>query len=506
MVTRGEWAGRWTRRLVTGLGLLGLLGLPACAATPSERDTPLPATVARALQRAGIPADAFTALVAPIDPRQPDRLRVRADAEVNPASVMKLVTTYAAIDLLGPDFTWRTRFYTDGRVQDGALRGNLYVRGDGDPKLVLERLQEAFQALQAQGVHVIMGDMVLDHSAFELPAHDPGSFDGEALRPYNAAPDALLFNFKTLVLRFTPDPASGHAVVHSEPPLEGLQVDARVPLATGACGDWRAALRARFDRPDAIRFEGRYPRACGEREWSVAYQDPGSYAARAFEGLWRASGGALTGRVRSGQTPPGVHLLHEASSLPLAEIIADVNQWSNNVMAQQVFLTLGRLPPRALDEATEIAGRSLQPVRTGRFERSREVLQRWWVRTFGIRTPPPVLENGSGLSRVERITPEALGNLLRHAAVHPQGEAFVRSLSVAGIRGTAASLARRADSLARGNAWLKTGTLRDVVGVAGYVRALDGQRYIVIGFVNHPDAPAARPALDALVEWAAALR
>lgn len=494
-------------RLAVGIGLAtGLLSLPACAQRLPAADAPLPATVAQALQQAGIPDSALSALVVPVDPREPERLRAHAAAEVNPASVMKLVTTYAAIDLLGPDFTWHTRFYTDGSVRGGALHGNLYVRGDGDPKLVLERLQEAFIALQARGVQVILGDMVLDHSAFELPAHDPGAFDGEALRPYNAAPDALLFNFKSIILRFTPERASGQAIVSSEPPMEGLAIDARVPLARGACGDWRTALRARFDRPDTIRFEGRYPSACGELVWPVAYQDPGSYAARAFEGMWRASGGAITGHVRNGQTPPGVQLLYEAHSLPLSEIITDVNQWSNNVMAQQVFLTLGRLPPLAMDEATAIGGRSLRPVRTGRFERSRETLRNWWVRTFGLKVAPPVLDNGSGLSRSERITPEALANLLRHAAAHPRGDAFVQSLSVAGVKGTAARIGQRADSLARGNAWLKTGTLRDVSGVAGYVNALDGRRYVVIGFVNHDNASAARPALDALVEWAAALK
>jgi len=73
------------------------------------------------------------------------------------------------------------------------------------------------------------------------------------------------------------------------------------------------------------------------------------------------------------------------------------------------------------------------------------------------------------------------------------------------VSGTAARMARASDSAARGNAWLKTGTLRDVTGIAGYVNARSGTRYVVIGFVNHPNAPAARAALEALVEWAAAL-
>jgi len=173
------------------------------------------------------------------------------------------------------------------------------------------------------------------------------------------------------------------------------------------------------------------------------------------------------------------------------------------VMAQQVFLTLGRLPPPRVLTESSLADR-LAPVRTARFERSREVVADWWKRTFGLRYTAPVMDNGAGLSRIERITPEALVGLLRHAATHREGAQFVQSLSIAGVNGTTARMARGPNSAARGNAWLKTGTLRDVTGIAGYVNAANGSRYAVVGFINHPNAPAARPALEALVEWTAA--
>ncbi len=472
---------------------------------PEPASTGLPAPVLAALRRAQVPAEAMSALVVPIDLRQAERVRYRTQQPVNPASVMKLVTTYAAMDILGPEFTWSTRFMTDGAVDKGTLRGNLYIKGGGDPKLVLERIQAAFQALQDKGVVLVLGDMVLDNSAFDLPPRDPGAFDGEALRPYNAGPDALLVNFKSVVLKFYPDPTTGVARVISEPPMAGLAIDESLPLARGgSCGDWRSTIGARFEDINAIRFTGRYPQGCGEKEWAVAYQDPVSFAARALEGLWRASGGALTGQVRSGKTPAQARLIHEARSLPLSDIIADVNQWSNNVMAQQVFLTLGRLAPARVDAMT-VPRKPLTLERQGKLERSREVLTRWWRNTFGIRHAPPVMENGSGLSRIERITPDALADLLRHAAAHPKSASFVQSLSVAGVKGTAARIGRSSDSQAYGNAWLKTGTLRDVTGIAGYVNAGNGARYVVVGFINHPNAFAARPALDSLVEWTAGL-
>ncbi|MEZ5665627.1 MAG: D-alanyl-D-alanine carboxypeptidase/D-alanyl-D-alanine-endopeptidase [Burkholderiaceae bacterium] len=501
---------RQTRRVRLALSgsVLGLalLGLPGCALSAALQ---LPAPVRVALHRADVPEEALSALVVAADGPAMERLRYQAGMEVNPASVMKLVTTYAALDMLGPDYTWNTGFHTDGEVVDGVLRGNLYVRGSGDPKLVLERLEATFVRLQEMGVRVILGDMVLDHGAFDLPPHDPAAFDGEALRPYNAAPDALLVNFKSVVLHFAPDFGARVAHVRSEPPMEGLAIDATVPLSRRACGDWRGALRARFDDASQIRFEGSYPQSCGEREWPVAYQDPDSYAARAMEGLWRATGGSITGRVQPGSTPPDAHLLLEAPSLPLSEIITDVNQWSNNVMAQQVFLTLGRLPPTPAVTESRLADRltpAPTPSRTGRFESAREVVTQWWRRTLGTRLPPPVMENGAGLSRVDRVTADALGALLRHAAAHPNGAHFVQSLSLAGVNGTATRYARAPGSLARGNAWLKTGTLRDVTGVAGYVMAANGQRYAVVAIVNHDRAPQARPALDALIDWVAAIR
>ena len=483
-------------KLAPATGLANVPSAPRVA-------TAVPASVLAALARAGVPVSALSALVVPVNGVGGERLRYQAERPVNPASVMKLVTTYAAMDMLGPDFTWRTDFYTDGQLAGGTLRGNLYVRGGGDPKLVLERIQDAFHALQDKGVKVILGDMVLDHSAFDLPDRDPGAFDGEALRPYNASPDGLLVNFKSVVLTFQPDAAMGVARVVSEPPMAGLAIDATVPLSKAGCGDWRGALQGRFEDPNAIRFVGSYSARCGEKVWPVAYQEPASYAERAFEGLWRASGGAITGQVRKGVMPPGSKLLYQARSLPLSDIIADVNQWSNNVMAQQVFLTLGRLSPQR-SEARSTGPGTFIPMRVGRWERSREVVTRWWKTTFGIHSAPPVLENGSGLSRTERITPEGLVALLQHAARSPQGQKFVDSLSVAGVSGTGARLAQGPNSAAKGNAFVKTGTLNDVTGIAGYVDAANGTRYAVVGFVNHPNATAARPALDALLEWVAA--
>ncbi|HKB54165.1 MAG TPA: D-alanyl-D-alanine carboxypeptidase, partial [Ramlibacter sp.] len=257
---------RWT---------LCLLLLLAIGSTWAQ---PLPPEIESALERARLPSDAVVLLVAPADGRGPPRLSYRADVPVNPASIAKLATTIAGLDLLGPAFTWRTPIYLGGPVQGGTLQGDLYIKGSGDPKLVAEQLWLLLRRVQGLGIRFIAGDIVLDRSAFETAASDPGAFDGEPQRPYNAAPDALLVNFKSMVLTFTP--VAGQVRVHAEPPLAGVRVPLTVPARGGACNDWRAGLLADFADPAQIRFAGSYPLACGERAWPVAAADPAGFAAR----------------------------------------------------------------------------------------------------------------------------------------------------------------------------------------------------------------------------------
>jgi serine-type D-Ala-D-Ala carboxypeptidase/endopeptidase (penicillin-binding protein 4) len=412
------------------------------------------------------------------------RLSHRADASVNPASVMKLVTTYAALHTLGPNFTWKNRVYVDGlMVRGGVLEGNLILRGSGDPKLVLERIQDLFAQVQAKGVREIRGDIILDRSIFQVPDKNPADFDDEPLRPYNAAPDGLLVNFKSLIFTFTPDEAGQRVLVKSEPPIAGVAIPTELPMGGGGCANWKASLKADFFTPSKIEFAGRYPANCGEKIWSVAYSEPRAYAGRVIDAMWRASGGTLTGTVREDALPRSARPLLTADSLTLAEIIADVNKFSNNVMAQQVFLTLSAQKGRAS------------------FEASKRQLATWWQKNlpgFSL----PVIENGSGLSRKERTSAQALTGLLQLAAASPHAAVFANSLSIAGVDGTVTRMRERNPaSEALGNAQLKTGTLNNVTAVAGYATGRSGQRYSIVAIINHPNAGAARPALDKLVEW-----
>ncbi len=470
----------------------------------------LPPEVDALLARAKVPREAMAAIVVDAAPAlgskastAPPLLSWQAASPMNPASVMKLVTTYASLELLGPAYTWATPVYVDGSINGGVLQGNLIIQGKGDPKLVQERLWLLLRRVQGLGIKSITGDILLDRSAFAASTQNPGDFDGEPLRPYNATPEALLINYKSVVMTFTPNPGAGTAAVSFEPPLANVQMQASVPLSAGAggapladCSDYRASLKADFSDPFRISFGGSYPAACGEKVWPIAYADPASYGERAVLGMWQELGGKLQGRVREGRAPAGLRPVFEAVSPPLAEVIRDINKYSNNVMAQQLFLTLS-LPQNA-NQNTNALPRTSAPVAPASMEASREVARNWWRERFG-EADLPVFDNGSGLSRLERVTPQGLARMLQTAYLSGSMPELMSSLPIIGVDGT---LKRSKSRVSQGWAHLKSGTLSNSTALAGYVHTASGRRLVVVAIVNHPNAPAARPALEALVDWA----
>jgi D-alanyl-D-alanine carboxypeptidase/D-alanyl-D-alanine-endopeptidase (penicillin-binding protein 4) len=459
------------------------LAFLACAAL-ARADLPPP--VLAALKAAQIPSAAVAVVVQPVDAKSP-LVAHNARQAMNPASVMKLVTTYAALDLLGPAWTWKTAALADAPAVDGNLRGNLYLKGSGDPRFAIQDLWALLRALRVRGVQTITGDIVLDRSVFEVPAIDPGAFDDKPMRPYNVGPDGLLINFQAL--RFTLQGDARAPRVLMETPSTGLRVDNRLQPADGPCGnDWKDRVAVRLV-PEAagqrLEFTGSYPAACGEKALNLAPLPADAQAAGLIRALWHELGGTLAGQVRPGVTPAAARPLAEHESAPLADAVRDINKWSNNVMARQVFLTLGN------DGAPATA------------ERARRRLDAW-LDGRGLRFPELVIDNGSGLSRSERIAAASMNRLLLDAWRHPAMAEFVSSLPIVGIDGTMKR--RLKESQATGRAHIKTGYLEGVRAAAGYALDADGRRIALTAFINHPRAAAGGPAIDALIAWTAQRR
>ena len=446
---------------------------PLLMAAPLALAADLPASVLRELRAVGVPPTHVHVVVQGLGARTP-KLAVNAAAPVNPASVMKLVTTYAALELLGPAYRWKTEVYADG--------ADIVLRGYGDPKLTHEGFWLLLRAVRNRGVRDIAGDVVLDRSWFG-PVPD-GRIDNDTFRPYNVTPDSLLVNFRSLRFSFLPEP-SGVKVL-AEPVLPGLEIHNALRLAGGACPEGRAfrdLIGASFQaRPPRAAFTGAYPVDCGERDLNVALHNPEDYAAGMIRQLWGELGGTLRGTVREGQTPPGARLLYRHESAPLAEIVRDINKFSNNVMARQLYLTL----------AAELGGAPARPEHAA--HAVREWLERKRIPAAGF-----VIDNGSGLSRIERASAATLAALLQaawHSAAMPE---FMASLPVAATDGTMRK--RLLDRGVAGRAHIKTGLLHDVRAIAGYVLDRHGERHAVVAIVNHPRAPESQAALDALLDW-----
>ena len=472
------------------IALLALAGLAAGALADG-----LPPNVLQALKAAQIPAASVAIVVQPVDSPTPLVAHQAAQA-MNPASVMKLLTTYAALDLLGPAWTWKTTAWIETAAVDGVLPGNLYLKGSGDPRFAIEHLSALLRQLRTRGIKHIGGDVVLDRSTFDIPSIDPGAFDDKPMRPYNVGPDGLLINFRAQ--RFTLLPDNGKPRLLMETPSEGMRLDNQLRSGEGACGsNWKDQINVRLlpeKNGQRLEFTGTYSALCGEKALNLAPLPADAQAGGLIRSLWQELGGTLAGQVRGGMVATGSKRIAEHESPPLADAVRDINKFSNNVMARQVFLTLGNDAPK---EAP------LGGTAPATAERAKQRISDW-LNSRGLRFAELEMENGSGLSRRERISAGSLNRLLQDAWKSPVMPEFVASLPIVGIDGTMKKRLNGSD--ASGRAHIKTGTLDGVKAGAGYALDAQGRRYAVTFLINHPRAQAGSAAIDALLVWVAQRR
>lgn len=464
------------RRSVRAFFVLVLLvALPAKAGT----DDKLPPELAQALKRQGFSDRGLSIYVHEVGQAAP-LLTVNADTPRNPASTMKLLTTLVALEELGPAYSWKTEAYAAAPVRNGVLDGDLYIKGYGDPYLVIEHFWRFLRALRKGGLETIRGDLVLDEGFFEAAPGRPADFDHRPQRAYNVQPRALLVNFQAVNIRFSPQPGAQRVQIVADPQPAQLAIDNRVQLARGPCaGGARAVgMRVAAQRADLQRlvFSGRYSADCGDDEMYRVVAESGSYIHGVFKSLWTEMGGHFDGGVREGAVPEGAQLLHSALSPPLSEIIRVVNKYSNNVMTRQILLTLGAEkygPPGTVDKGVQVLHE--------------------WLAQRKLDFPELVIENGSGLSREERISARHLGELLLRAYESPYMPEFLASLPILSMDGT---LKRRYGGALAGRAHLKTGSLDNVRAQAGIVLDEKGRRVVMV--ILHNDARADTPAGEAL--------
>lgn len=442
----------------------------------------LPADVTKALRDAGIPLHAVSFVVQPVDATKPV-LTHNSDLALNPASVMKVLTSLVALEKLGPAFTWQTRVWAVGEIKQRTLNGDLVIQGEGDPTLTLERLWLLQREIKARGIDAIQGNLILDTRYFELPALDAGVLDGEPLAVYNALPGALLANYNATSVRLKV--VADSVLITPDLSLPELTLTSQLVVDDMPCGEWKDRLSPiTFDAVrNELRLEGRYARDCGEKQLNLNVYDPTRHFDATFRALWKQSGGELSGHTMLASAPGDNAALFSFSSLPLAEALRNLNKYSNNVMTRNLYLTLG-------------AAHAGTPAT---LEKSRLAIDAWLAEKK-IRAPELVLENGAGLSRIERISARSLVQILQAAYASPYFSEFESALPIVAVDGT---LKRRfVDTPVAGRAHLKSGTLQDVRALAGYVLNHSGQRVIFVMMINHPNAEHGDGAQRALLTWA----
>lgn len=444
----------------------------------------LPPELSAIWKKSGLPDDSLSLVVQEIG--GPRLAAINATTPRNPASVMKLVTTWAALSELGPNYIWRTELLADPGMRPdakGVLPGPLYLRAGGDPQLMLQDVWNLLRDLRLRGVKQI-GDLVIDRSIFGQVSIDPGAFDGAPDRAYNASPDALMVGFGAMRLLFVPDAAKRQWVPYIDPPLPGVRIEGKVQWSDARCPGPPVVTTdpVMTQQGVSLRVGGTVAGSCGEFSlYRLALSQP-EYAQAVFRQLWTDLGGKFTGQVRAGRVPADAVLLTANESKPLGEIIRTINKRSNNVMARTLLLTLG-------------AERGARPATVA----SSDMVARSLLTAQGLKMPELVIDNGAGLAREARVSAESLASLLTLAWSSPYMPEYMSSLAISGVDGTVRRRLRGKD--AEGMAHLKTGSLRDVRAIAGYVLGSNGKRYVIVSIVNHEQAGAVRQFDDALIAW-----
>lgn len=387
----------------------------------------LPDSIASSLRLRGLAEQNMGAYVRPVNGGQPI-LTAYADTPRNPASTMKLVTTYTALGVLGADYRWPTEIYTTGNLAGDTLQGDVIIKGYGDPDFREAGFRQLLQALRARGVRNIAGNFVIDKTYFNV--QNQGTIDGAEGAAYNAEPEALLY------------------------------------------GEWGSC----YNMPGKA---GQVQRIC-----RLAPRNTRDLNANLFADFWRIwnaeMGGNLGGGLQIGSTPAGAQLVQTHLSAPLREIIMEINKDSNNVMARQLLLSVGAKQlgaPGTTQKGAAAVGQ--------------------WLESRGLRFSNLRIENGSGLSRVERISAREMGEMLIDIYNSPFRSDMLNSMATIGMEGT---VKKRMTNLA-GRGKFKTGTLKNVKALAGFITAANGLPYVVSILHNDPGAPGARDIHDDLVEW-----
>ena len=410
-----------------------------------------------------------------IYPFKPVIYGFNARKKFNPASTVKLLTSYYALANLGKSFRFKTEFFAQGEKINKSFTGNFYMRGRGDPKLVYEDLQEIVLNIRGTGLEQLNGKFIFDDSFFSEPDIDVSMFDGKKNKPYNVGPNATLVNFKAVEL--TVKKINRKLDVSIHPPLADVKIKNNIRWLRGNCSRNKIYLR---EMEGTLAVSGTFGTRCKRRRLYIGILSHDKFAYSMFKQLWIDSGGSFKQVLQRGVVPENVkpfYIWHNPREL--GSLLKDINTLSNNPMARNLFLNFSS----KMDEA-------------GSLQKSRKILSEWFQEK-SIFDTPVLIDNGAGLSRKTKITPEDLSSLLADAVLNDEFVVWRNSLARAGKEGTTINRFRGME--VSGRAWVKTGSLEGVQAISGYIFTQKNEWVIFTVFVNHKKADKVKLILDKFV-------
>ena len=461
--------------------------LAACASTPPPAS--LPPAVRAALDKASMGPETLGVVAYPLSGKAPG-LAINPQQAQQPGSTMKILTTLVALDRLGTNARGRTDLLAAAPPQTGVLDGPLYLRGGADTDLDWDSLWGLLRQLRERGVQEIRGGLVVDRQLFNPPRLDAGAppFDSSPEFQYNVIPDALYLNSSLLSYVLSSDD-KGFSV-RTSPALKNLDLDTSAMLLNdNSCAQWEASWALPQTSTDGgrqrIRFLGQFPKNCSQT-LELQLLDRQWLTAAVVRQLWEQLGGRISGPDLEGATPTGAVVLASHWGRPFAEVARGMMKRSDNPLTRLTYLRLGAQNAAPGEPTLAASARVVHE----------------WLRAKGIPSEGLVMDNGSGLSRSERISAQQMAAVLETAYRGPFAPELLGTMPVAGVDGT---LGRRfKDTPVQGRARLKTGTLRNVVALAGYVQDQENNTWVVVAMLNHDEAPAkGRPVIDSVIQWVA---
>ena len=424
----------------------------------------------KVLTKAGIPENSYTFMLS--DEKNIQLIAHNVNKQFNAASIMKLITTSAALDMLGPNFKWETKLLLIDSPQKN-YTNNISIKGSGDPFFLLKDLRDLLRILKVLGIKNISGDIVLDNTIFNLKKFDRGNFDGKPFEPYNVGPDALLLNFFSSEVIFSSSQSSKIKINIFPPAKKNIRV--RLQPTNKACK--YSKINPKKSSHNIV-FLG-YIGQCSYLKKNFALYEAKDYWASSLHFLLDELDINFSGNIIYGKSPINSKLTFVHKSRPLSDIIKSINKYSNNVMAENLYHTLGLVINEKNNKMTNAQDLIYQYLKNE-------------TRSYNF-----FIDNGSGLSRKTKLTSSLIVSLLNAQYKKVTFPEFFTSLPIAGLDGTLSEeeIFLREDKSYR----FKTGSLNNVRALAGIIIEHNKKPFFLCYIINHRKAEIAKNIINKFI-------